>query len=407
MMVTVKTMIAFSAPNDSSQETTKFSADQTDVSSQSESSATGYTSAINFDKVFVNHRVIIIDDSWTEFKEVASIVGLVLAVVGLLCSILNILVTAAQRRDAYTHYLLGMSACDTLFLLCYGQRDFATLILPPSSFYYNLSSWHLSVSGTAFRRAALIFNALASTERFFVIVFPFRMSSRGLRSHPRAVAISVFVVTSLGHISLLCEFDILEEYEIWSLYPSSLVKEHEQLFLILRNVVRITFFYIPVIFSLAVNVALACALNLYVSPHHGAVASKRASQDVTSGTRRGSASRKQEPNPPNRSFVKTIRLVLLLTFVFLLLALPRTVNMTMENFYPEYSFHSKYRSLMILVSHLADIIAYVTQPSLLVVCLVFSRRFRRRLVGLLHRGACHDRDLSSRNSTLGDLSSPV
>ncbi|PVD22496.1 hypothetical protein C0Q70_18310 [Pomacea canaliculata] len=84
--------------------------------------------------------------------------------------------------------------------------------------------------------------------------------------YPRCLILAVFVLSILANLSLALEFEVREVMvEVWMIVPSRLRVENSDLFLVLRNVSRMAFFYVPVIYLLVINVALVAALRMHAS----------------------------------------------------------------------------------------------------------------------------------------------
>lgn len=314
--------------------------------------------------------------------------GIVLSVSGIFASLMSIVVNLYLRQDAYVVYLIGVAFWDNMFLFTVFIGSVFNVFFPVSSQPYECYSLYVSSFGSVvFRRTAVVLNGLSASERFFKLVFPFKTSRTILSSYPRRVILFIFIVCVLGHLPLVLELEVKEiTKSVWMVVATRLQQDNYNIFLILRNASRVVFFYLPIVYSLGINLALVAALK-----HHTA---KQRNIRATRGRPQVSSA---ETNSQTEALVRTSLLVLIISGSFFLLALPSTVNATLSSFLADYGFFSRNRYLCILLSHLVEWIVYLTQPCSLIACIVLSRHFRKSFFRKFYEGLCRRQVLFKKN----------
>lgn len=316
-----------------------------------------------------------------------------LLIVGLVTSTLNVVVNCRCARDAYVLYFTGVSVGDAVFIICICSPFIVNLLYPPSSEVYEKYSLYIyTFANTVFRRGAIVLNGIASSERFIKLIFPFHVSRNILSRYPRCVVIAVFILSFLVHLSLIVELEVREVKDnIWMMVTSKVQAEFPLLFVVLRNVGRVAFVYVPTTYLLVINVALVAALQMHAAKQ-GNIRTTRGvkvkdDSKIRGGKQDHVAQESQASDGRNiqtEAVMRTSRLVLILTFTFFLLALPSTVNATASSFVPDYGLFTRNRYLTYLLVYLTDLVGILTQPVLFTVNLVISRQFRKSLLETLN-----------------------
>lgn len=334
-----------------------------------------------------------------------------LCVPGILTSILNVLANSrCGGHDAFVSYFTAVSVADNLYLTSACTGLIINLFFPFSSRVFEVYSLYVcTFASTVFRSSTIVLNDIACTERFIKLIFPLRLFKLVLSSYPRWIIIGVFLLSFLMHLSLVVEFEVRQvRVNVWAMVPSRLQEENVDLFLVLRNAGRMTFFYLPMMYLLIINVALVAALHR----HAGNQRNIRATKGLT--RKDNQANKKHEPdqelrrqasdrrNIQTEAVMRTSRLVLVLTFTFFLLALPRVANSTVASFAADYGYETKNRYLTDILSYMAECLAYLTQPFLFTVNIIYSQQFKKSLVQKLHLD-CLFRHISGNNMELNTV----
>lgn len=346
--------------------------------------------------------------------------GIVLGLLGVLTSILNTLANSCCRHDVYFAYFMGVSVGDGIYLTSVSIGFIINLFFPSSSCVYETYFLYVSTFvSTVFRRGAVVLNGFASSERFIKLIFPFKLSVHVLSRYPRCLILAVFVLSILANLSLALEFEVREVMvEVWMIVPSRLRVENSDLFLVLRNVSRMAFFYVPVIYLLVINVALVAALRMHASEQMDIRATRGArgknNREITcekSGNQmQQERSRPQvtdQKNIQTQAVMRTSRLVLILTLTFVLFALPTVVNSTVTSFVSDYGYFTRNHYLTCLLSYLAEWIVYLTQPFLFFVSIILSRKFRKSLLKKLHLTHLVNSIFTSDDHSMADITQSV
>lgn len=316
-----------------------------------------------------------------------------LLIVGLVTSTLNVVVNCRCARDAYVLYFTGVSVGDAVFIICICSPFIVNLLYPPSSEVYEKYSLYIyTFANTVFRRGAIVLNGIASSERFIKLIFPFHVSRNILSRYPRCVVIAVFILSFLVHLSLIVELEVREVKDnIWMMVTSKVQAEFPLLFVVLRNVGRVAFVYVPTTYLLMINVALVAALQMHAAKQGNIRTTRGVKVKDESKIRGGKQDQVAQEsqvsdgrNIQTEAVMRTSRLVLILTFTFFLLALPSTVNATASSFVPDYGLFTRNRYLTYLLVYLTDLVGILTQPVLFTVSLVISRQFRKSLLETLN-----------------------
>lgn len=317
----------------------------------------------------------------TFFKYTA--LGIFLSMVGLFSSAVIIVTNLQLKQDSYVLFLTGVCVGDNLYLIGLSSGFSLQYFLPLTSKEYQ---WFVIIMFTfasvAFRRSAVVFNGLASSERFLKLIFPFTSSRLNVLSrYPLGVIVCVFLISLLVHIPLLVEFEVLQVApDLWVVSPTRLQQANKELFFVLRYVSRITFFYVPITYLLVSSLALVVALTLHVSKQQDIRATRGGGDYCASKSQQG-----QESGSQIHNVVRTSRYVLVMAVTFLLLALPSTLNACLDGLVPDYGVFGKQRYLFRMITYLAEWVVCLTEPCLLILSMALSKQFRKSVLSMHKR----------------------
>lgn len=360
----------------------------TSVSVNSDSYKTG-----NFSVLSLYDQGVISLQQLNEFSKYKSF-GILFCVVGILTSVLNVLSYSRCSHEAYFSYFTGVSVGDSLYLFSVCSSFMLSLVFPLYSQVCETYSFYVSTfANIVCRRSAIVINGIASSERFIKIIFPFKTKTNILSSYPRYVIVGVFILSFLVHLSLIMEFEVKEvKANVWAVVVSRSQVENPSLFVFLRHMSRVTFFYVPLTYLLAINAALVAALRTHAAKQLDIRATRGAKDTENPLDSRGKEVKRNEAdqkelrpqdlrgrNIRSEAVMKTSRLVLIHTLTFFFLALPSAVNTTAISVVPDYGLFTVNRYLAYMLTYLTEWVVYLTQPFLFSVSLIFSRQFRKAL----------------------------
>nr|KAG5696877.1 hypothetical protein BaRGS_035287 [Batillaria attramentaria] len=352
---------------------------------------------------------------WQTFLYYFTKLSFTVVALATVCSLLNVLVydrqqrqshKTSRKREVHVSFLMAICVSDGLFTLCKVISYTCDNVAPGPTLLNAHLDTILDVYGlTAFRRAAVWLNALASVERFLTIAFPLGTASYVFKRAPAAVISTVFVTCCLAHIFILFEFTVTQdESGGWRQVITPYRAANEAMFESIKNAVRIVFFYIPLFGSLLINLLLLAALKKHVASKKGMTTSRGGAGGGAgggSGGARGADGKdattatdsKQNKNVSPEA--KAAKLILVLTLTFFFMALPSTLNATVATFTPHYGVPKRELFLYAILLNVFSLVMYLTQPALLIVSLVLSHRFRAALVAIV----CRCRQLHSGSHT--------
>lgn len=322
-------------------------------------------------------------------------------VFALFTGILNIAGNTRSGQEPCVSYFIGVSVGDSLCLLSVFCRCLLPLFSPPSSFVYETYYRYVTTfANTVVRRGTIVLNGVASSERFMKLIFPFKSWKNPLSHYPRCVIVGVYVLSFVAHLSLAVEYVVEEvDVSVWVIVSSSLRLQHPDLFNFLRNGCRVVFVYLPLTYSLVINVALIVALRMHAGKQRNIRATrgvrvKEVSLGCSSRNVKKSDANHQTSNGRSiqtEAVVKTSRLVLIFTFAFFLFALPTTLSSTVMTFVMDYGPRTRNHYLYIVLTYLAEWVVYISQPFLFTANLMFNQQFSKSLGQKLNY--CRFRDI--------------
>lgn len=337
--------------------------------------------------------------------------GIALCIVPLVFSMINASVYWQHKRASHGVHLMGICAGDGFCVLMSLIAFMTALWQPPSSQAYQIISWYLaSYAANSCRRAAICLNLLVSLERFLAVAFPLKDFSKRVAGKPKLKVLVVFVLSFAAHAYFLLEFRVVMDSEgKWKTSRTSLAIDNSLIFLGWSIVVTIFFACIPLFLSLMLNVALVMGLrkhrittkSLRVSAGgtkqglpqptvhtEGQVISLKDSRPISFETSHFTSTSTQSGSFASKESVsdKNIRshgdqsvntMVLVFSFVYAVMVLPRMLHLTARALIPEYAPSSREHNLYTLIDIFTQIWAHLTEVEQFCLSFIYSRQFRK------------------------------